>query len=126
MLIKYLRFFGRSDFKKYIQNQIEKGNLVRIKNRSNTSSERNALIAEGYRNIASNNIILQDNNTVNNDSMQRNEKNIIGVNDVGYFEFLRKNGVRKSSESSSRGSNNSNSKSLPNDITTSNTNVTQF
>lgn len=76
--------FGRNDFRKYIQNQIEKGNLVRIKNRSNTSSERNALIAESYRNTASNNIISQGDNTVNNNSMQENEKNLINDSDVKF------------------------------------------
>lgn len=41
--------FGRDNFETYINNQIKNKNLVRIKNRSNQSSERNALIAKGYR-----------------------------------------------------------------------------
>ena len=67
--------FGRDNFQKYIKNQIAKGNLVRIKNRSSSSSERNALIAEGYRNTASNKRIPQDNSSVNNQSMSDTKNN---------------------------------------------------
>lgn len=36
---KVATVFGRSDFRKYIQNEIKNGNLIRIKNRSNSNSE---------------------------------------------------------------------------------------
>ena len=54
---KIATVFGRSDFYKYIQNEIQKGNLVKIKNRSNSSSELTAPIAADYVKNASKNII---------------------------------------------------------------------
>ena len=42
--------FGRENFEEYIKRQLKENNLVRIKNRSIKSSERNALIAKGYGN----------------------------------------------------------------------------
>ena len=45
--------FGRDNFDDYIKRQIKNGDLVRIKKRSVKSSERDALIAPGYRNNAS-------------------------------------------------------------------------
>ena len=45
--------FGRENFRDYIGRQVHNQNLVRIKNRSIQSSERNALIAKGYRENAS-------------------------------------------------------------------------
>ena len=40
--------FGRDAFQDYINRQVQKGDLVRIKNKDTQSSERSALIAEGY------------------------------------------------------------------------------
>ena len=40
--------FGRDSFRDYINRQLRKNNLVRIKNRSTQASEGSALIAEAY------------------------------------------------------------------------------
>ncbi len=46
--------FGKTDFYQYVQREIKKGNLVRIKNRSTLISERDAPIAPDYEKDASN------------------------------------------------------------------------
>lgn len=51
---KIATVFGRDNFFAYIQKEIKKGNLVRIKNRSTQASERTALIAGGYSKNAPN------------------------------------------------------------------------
>ena len=78
--------FGRDNFRKYISKEISKGNLVRIKNKSTTSSEPNALIAERYRSNASGNMIPQGTDTVNNQFMQKDRKNSLRDNE--YLEAV--------------------------------------
>ena len=51
---KIATVFGRDNFFAYIQKEIKRGNLVRIKNRSTQASERTALIAGGYSKNAPN------------------------------------------------------------------------
>ena len=72
--------FGRDNFEEYINNQIKKGNLVRIKNRSIKSSERNALIAKGYRDNAPTNSISQDSKNTTKNSI--GEDVVLSRNDV--------------------------------------------
>lgn len=57
--------FGRENFREYIARQVKKGNLVRVKNKSNLASERSALIAEGYGKIASKDSIRNSEQNVN-------------------------------------------------------------
>lgn len=52
--------FAKEDFYDYIQKQIRKGYLVRIKNRSTLTSERDAAIAPGYEKNASNDIVAEN------------------------------------------------------------------
>lgn len=61
--------FGRDNFREYINRQIRNGDLVRIKNRSNQTSERSALIAEGYGEVTSNNSIRKPEGKVNKNSL---------------------------------------------------------
>lgn len=56
--------YGKERLKEYIQRQIRDKNLVRIKNRSNISSESNAPIAEDYRNTAPKDSISNDSENV--------------------------------------------------------------
>ncbi len=77
--------FGRDNFEAYIRNQVKNKNLVRIKNRSIKSSERNALIAKGYRDNASTDIISQeDENATSNrkSSLSSDEKMEFLRNDI--------------------------------------------
>lgn len=66
--------FGKENFREYINRQIQQKNLVRIKNRSNQTSERSAPIAEGYGKDASNGSIrnldgiVKENNSADPDS----------------------------------------------------------
>lgn len=50
---KVATVFGKDNFLEYIQREVQKGNLVRIKKRSTQTSERAALIADGYSKNAS-------------------------------------------------------------------------
>ncbi|MBQ7293400.1 MAG: hypothetical protein IJW79_06645, partial [Clostridia bacterium] len=52
--------FGREGFREYINRQIEKKNLVRIKIRNTQNSDPNALIAKRYEKDVSNTIIAQN------------------------------------------------------------------
>lgn len=56
---KIATVYGKENFSEYIRRELERGNLVRIKNRSTQASERTALIAGGYNSNASDNIITQ-------------------------------------------------------------------
>lgn len=72
---KIATVFGRENFREYINKEIKKGNLVRIKNRSIQASERTAPIAGGYNENASiNDSVSQDNTVVNSNSMNLSEK----------------------------------------------------
>lgn len=51
--------FGKENFREYIRRELERGNLVRIKNRSTQASERTGLIPGGYSSNASDGIITQ-------------------------------------------------------------------
>ena len=62
---KIATVFGREDFRRYINNQIKKGDLVRIKNKSAKSSEGDALIAPAYRNNTLNKSISKPKEKVN-------------------------------------------------------------
>ena len=57
--------FGRIEFRKYISEQIKKGNLVRIKNRSNQTSESTSPINADYSKDASANSIPNFDENVN-------------------------------------------------------------
>ena len=50
---KIAAVFGRDELRRYIQEQIRKGNLVRIKNRSNQTSELTTPIVAHYEESAS-------------------------------------------------------------------------
>lgn len=58
--------FGKTNFRDYINRQIHLNNLVRIKNRSNQTSESNAPIARDYGKDASMNSIRNPGEVVNN------------------------------------------------------------
>ena len=66
--------FGKENLRDYIAREIRKGNIVRIKNRSNPTSERSAPIAEGYSRTTSKNSIRNPEQKVNKNSL-RYEKN---------------------------------------------------
>ena len=68
---KIATVFGRDNFKAYIQNEIAKGNLVRIKNRSNQASESTSLIDGDYSKNASNNSIHNSNENVKENLSER-------------------------------------------------------
>ncbi len=77
--------FGRENFETYIRNQIKNKNLVRIKNRSIKSSERNALIAKGYRDNASIDSISQDEENAtskHNYSLSSNKNEMFPTSDI--------------------------------------------
>ena len=57
--------FGRENFRDYINRQIRNKNLVRIKNKSSTFSESDALIAPVYESTATNDSITDNEPTVN-------------------------------------------------------------
>ncbi len=63
------------NFNLYIQNEIAKGNLVRIKNKSIQASESTSLIDGDYDQNASNNNVSQSKPVVKNNLMQNSEKN---------------------------------------------------
>ncbi len=65
--------FGKRDIHNYIARQVKNGNLVRIKNKSNLTSERSAPIAEGYGKIASTDSIRNSEQNVN-----ENFKELVG------------------------------------------------
>ena len=91
---KIATVFGREDFSTYIKKEVEKGNLVRIKNKSNQASERTALIAGGYSMKAPIDSIHQNNDAVNSNSMQNSPenaestKNYIALGDDGEFDVV--------------------------------------
>ena len=62
---KIATVFGRDGLRQYIQEQLKKGNLVRIKNRSSQTSESTSLINAHYSKVASNNIISNNKGNVN-------------------------------------------------------------
>ena len=66
--------FGKENLQDYIAREIRKGNIVRIKNRSNPTSERSAPIAEGYSGNASISSIRNPEQKVNKNSL-RYQKN---------------------------------------------------
>ena len=78
---KIATVFGRNELKKYIKNEIAKGNLVRIKNRSTQASESQSPINSDYsKNASTNNNVSQDTPIVNTYSMQNvGKKSISGT-----------------------------------------------
>ena len=71
---KIATVFGRDNFSSYIQKEIEKGNLVRIKNKSTQASELTALIADSYsKNAFTDNNIPQSDNVVKNNISENTE-----------------------------------------------------
>lgn len=72
--------FGRENFRDYVSREIQKGNLVRIKNRSNQSSESNALIARDYGKTASKDSIRNpEQNVKKNPATDSGNKNKLSV-----------------------------------------------
>ncbi len=69
---KIATVFGRT-FNDYIKREIDKGNLIRIKNRSTQASERAAEIADGYSKNASTNSIPQTSPNVNTASEKNSD-----------------------------------------------------
>ena len=63
---KIATVFGRSNFEDYIRKELENGNLVKIKNRSNQVSEQTAPIAAGYDENTSIDSISNSNKNVKN------------------------------------------------------------
>ncbi len=75
---KIATVFGRNNFYSYVQREVEKGNLVRIKRKSIQASERKAPIANGYsKDTFSNTNLPQNEAGVNTQSMQNFEKNSV-------------------------------------------------
>ncbi len=73
---KIATVFGKNDFYSYVQREIEKGNLVKIKRKGVQASERKAPIANGYSlNTLSDTNISQETPGVNTQSMQNSDKN---------------------------------------------------
>ena len=73
---KIATVFGRTDFYQYVQREMQKGNLVRIKRKNIQASERKAPIANGYsEDVSSNTTIPQNGSGVNTQSMQNPENN---------------------------------------------------
>ncbi len=72
---KLATVFGKEGFRKYIQRELQKGNLVRIKNRSTQASESTSPINADYGMNTSNTNISQNASGVNNNSMQSGRKN---------------------------------------------------
>ena len=73
---KIATVFGRNNFSSYINREIQKGNLVRIKNKSTQASERTALIAGGYSKSTFNDTSVPQNGTdVNTYFMPEDGKN---------------------------------------------------
>lgn len=73
---KIATVFGKNDFYSYVQREIEKGNLVKIKRKGVQASERKAPIANGYSlNTLSDTNISQETPGVNTQSMQNSGKN---------------------------------------------------
>lgn len=68
--------FGRDNFDEYIRRQVRENNLVRIKNRSIQSSERNALIAKGYREDTSIDSISQTEENATKNSLSLAEDDV--------------------------------------------------
>ncbi len=64
---KIATVFGRDNFNNYIRNEIQKGNLVKIKNRSTQTSELKTPIVSSYSENTSTNIIPNSSGNVNND-----------------------------------------------------------
>ncbi len=62
---KIATVFGRNNFNDYINREIQKGNLVKIKNRSTQDSERTAPIAGGFVKNASSSSISQSAEKIN-------------------------------------------------------------
>ncbi len=72
---KVATVFGRNNFNEYISNQLKKGELVRIKNRSKSASERTAPIAAGYNASASDNSIPNSDENVNTSGQKNSRRN---------------------------------------------------
>lgn len=81
---KLATVFGKEGFRKYIQRELQKGNLVRIKNRSTQASESTSPINADYGMNTSNTNISQNASGVNNNSMQSGRKNsLVSENQSG-------------------------------------------
>ena len=65
---KIATVYGKENLRSYLEKEIRKNNLVRIKNRSNKSSESLAPFARDYRDIASTGSISKFNDNVNKNS----------------------------------------------------------
>lgn len=63
---KIATVFGRNNFEDYIRKEVNNGNLVKIKNRSNQVGELTALIADSYDKNTSNDSISNSNKNVKN------------------------------------------------------------
>lgn len=106
--------FGRSNFRKYITEKVNSGELVRIKRRNIQSGDSTAPIAAQYgKNVSSDNaIITEKNSVVNRDYMQNEKNNSKGENkysfDVGghrgkgYDGYSMSNNARAAYESGER------------------------
>lgn len=77
--------FGRNDFREYIGRQIRQKNLVRIKNRSNQTSESNAPIARDYGKDASKSSIRNSDENVNTETEKTEEKK--SERDIDLFDI---------------------------------------
>ncbi len=76
---KIATVYGKEGLRDYIKTQIKKQNLVRIKNRSNNSSESDAPIAKDYRNVASKDIIRKEDESVKKNSLSNDTDDIAPV-----------------------------------------------
>ena len=72
---KIATVFGRNELRKYLNRQLEKGNIVRIKKRSNPISESTLTVNADYEKITSTDYTISQNDTESQDySMQENKK----------------------------------------------------
>ena len=67
-------FFGRENFRDYINRQIRNKNLVRMKNKNNAYSEGGVPLTPAYESIVLNDSITDNEPTVNSNYMQEGEK----------------------------------------------------
>ncbi len=110
---KIATVFGRNDMLAYLQREVKKGNLVRIKNKSTQASERTTPIVAGYslnasvdttvtQKSPSVNSILSENpkkittvtkNTAENSGVKRQNKISVEMNDAERAEVLRNSAI---------------------------------
>ena len=84
---KFATVFGRDDFRKYINEQVRKQNLVRIKNKNNTHSEGGVPLPPSYESVVFNDSITENKPTVNSNYMQETENNSDESFSISKFDF---------------------------------------